>query len=76
MILRTRLALSSAARPVSPLPALLLTMVRSLRALRDQCIDQLARHAGCTETADHDGRAVGDVGERLIYVSDYFVDHF
>ena len=29
MILRTRLAFSSAARPVSPLPALLLTMVRS-----------------------------------------------
>ena len=29
MILRTRLALSSAARPVSPLPALLLTMVSS-----------------------------------------------
>ena len=29
MILRTRPALSSAARPVSPLPALLLTTVRS-----------------------------------------------
>ena len=40
--LRTRRAASSAARPVSPLPALLLTTVIP-RALLDQGIDQFVR---------------------------------
>jgi hypothetical protein len=43
---------SSAARPVSPLPALLFTTVRSLGALRDQAVDQLVGNAGRAEAAN------------------------
>ena len=63
MILRTRLALSSAASPVSPLPALLLTMVRSRAPCAISAVDQLDRHAGRAEAADHHGRAVVDAGD-------------
>ena len=55
--MRTRPAASSAASPVSPLPALLLTP-RSGRAApcADQRVDQLDRHAGHAEAADQHGR--------------------
>ena len=65
MILRTRPSRISAARPRSPLPALLLTTVRSRAPVSMQRLDQLDRLAGRAEAADHHGRAVGDAGDGL-----------
>jgi hypothetical protein len=45
------------------------------RALRDQRIDELHRHAGVAEAAEHYGGAVGDVGESGFGGGDDFVDH-
>ena len=61
----TRPAASSAARPVSPLPALLLTMVRSRGTLFDQRVDQRGRHARHAESTDENCCPVGDSGDGL-----------
>ena len=45
------------------------------RALRDQRVDQRRRHAGVAEAVNHDGGAVGDVGEGGFGAGDEFVDH-
>ena len=66
MTLRTRPAASSAASPVSPLPALLLTTVRSRGALRDERVDELDRLSGPAEPADQHGRAVRDPGDGVV----------
>ena len=65
MILRTRRALSSAARPTSPLPALLVTMVRSLALLGDERVDELHRQPGRPEAADQNRSAVLDTRDGL-----------
>ncbi len=57
--------LSSAASPTSPLPALLLIMVRVAGALFNQGINQIRRLPGGAKTANHDGRAVVDPGNGL-----------
>ncbi len=41
---------------MSPLPALLLTMVSPFGAVLNQCVYQLGRLAGGAEAADHHGR--------------------
>ena len=64
-ILRTRPASSSAARPTSPLPALLLTDRQVARAAAAQRVDQLDRLPGRAEAADQHGGAVRDAGDRL-----------
>src|SRR5437879_1110047 len=65
-IFLTRLVLSRAASPVSPLPALLFTMVRFFAPRGDQRVDQLGRHARRTEPADHHRRPIVDVGNRRL----------
>ncbi|ABA51189.1 hypothetical protein BURPS1710b_A1553 [Burkholderia pseudomallei 1710b] len=45
------------------------------RALRDQRIDQLGGHPGRAEAADHDRRAVVDVGHRRLEGIENLVDH-
>ena len=64
MILRTRPGGSARPGRWSPLPALLLTTVRSVAPWRMQRVDQLDRLAGHAEAADHDGGPVVDAGDR------------
>jgi len=45
------------------------------RALRDQRVDQRRRHARIAEAADHDRRAVGNVGERGFGARESLIDH-
>ena len=45
------------------------------RALRDQRVDQLGRHAGRAEAADHHRRAVVNVGDRGRGAGNDLVDH-
>ena len=46
------------------------------RAAADQRVDELRRLPRGAEAADHDGHAVGDVGERRVRRGDPLVDHF
>ena len=52
------------------------TSVReALRALRDERVDQLGRHAGVAEAADHDRCAVRNVGQGSFGSGEELVDH-
>ena len=46
-----------------------------LRALGDQRVDQLGRHAGGAKAADHHGCPVENIGDRSLGRADNFVDH-
>jgi hypothetical protein len=63
MILRTRPALRSAASPVSPLPALLLTMVSSFAPCAIRASMSSAGSRGA-EAAQQYGRAVARIRDR------------
>ena len=75
VILRMRLAFSRMPSPQSSTPQLLLTMLRSRRALREQRLDQGDGVAREAEPADGERCAVRDVGDRLGGRPDGLVDH-
>jgi hypothetical protein len=74
MILRTSPAASSAARPVSPLPSLLLSTVRSRAPLRRIASMSANGQAGLAEAANERGGPVCDAADRGIRVVAEF-DH-
>ena len=63
--LRTRPAASSAASPVSPLPALLLTIVRSVAPWSISASISVDGHARHAESADQNRCTVSDSGDRF-----------
>ena len=74
MILRTRLRLEQRREPGVAVAGVVVDDGQVARALRDQRVDQLGRHAGRAEAADHHGRAVLDAGHRLAHRRYLLVD--
>ena len=63
MILRTRLVCEQRGEAGVAVAGVVVDDGEVARALRDQRVDELGRHAGRAEAADHDGGAVVDVGD-------------
>ena len=75
MILRTRLRLQQQREADVGVARVVVDDRELARALLDQRVDQLGRHAGGAEAADHHGGAVVDVGDGFADRVDDLVDH-